>query len=195
VVIVETQLPGLAELIERTTNCVQNHDVRIALARYLQEFGAGLDLDALVGRASPDIQRIFRSDVLPGGANFVTEPVYAAARDQYLPALRRLYQEYFTRTGVQAMVFPTTLVAAPRIGEESTLEVRGRSLPFETAVARNIAPGSTAGLPGLVLPVGLTQGGLPVAIEFDAPAGADRELLAIGIGAQTALGSLPAPRI
>ncbi len=193
--IVETQLPGLASLIDLTTDAVQNHDVRIALPAYLKEYGAGVDFDTLVAQASPDIQRVFRSDVLPGGANFVTEPKYAAARDQYLPALRRLYQDYFARTGVAAMVFPTTLVPAPRIGEETTVDVGGRPLPFDTAVARNIAPGSTAGVPGLVLPVGLTHSGLPVSIEFDAPAGADRALLALGLSAERVLGTPPAPRL
>ena len=193
--IVETQLPGLASLIDLTTDAVQNHDVRIALPAYLKEYGAGVDFDTLVAQASPDIQRVFRSDVLPGGANFVTEPKYAAARDQHLPALRRLYQDYFARTGVAAMVFPTTLVPAPRIGEETTVDVGGRPLPFDTAVARNIAPGSTAGVPGLVLPVGLTRAGLPVSIEFDAPAGADRALLALGLSAERALGTLPGPQL
>jgi Asp-tRNA(Asn)/Glu-tRNA(Gln) amidotransferase A subunit family amidase len=193
--IVETQLPGLGGLIDLTTNPVQNHDVRAALARYLKEYAAGVDFDSLVARASPDIQGVFRSDVLPGGANFVTEPKYLAARDRYLPELRRLYREYFMRTSVAAMVFPTTLVPAPRIGEDTTVDVRGRPLPFETVVARNIAPGSTAGLPGLVLPAGLTRAGLPVAVEFDAPAGADRALLALGLELERALGTLPAPRI
>ena len=193
--IVDTQLPGLAALIDLTTDNVQNHDVRVALTRYLDEYGAGVDFQTLVAQASADIQRVFRRDVLPGGANFVTEPVYAAARDQYLPALRRLYQDYFARTHVAAMIFPTTLVAAPRIGEEKTLQVRGRPMPFETAVARNIAPGSTAGLPGLVLPAGLTSGGLPVSIELDAPSGSDRALLALGLELERALGQLPPPRI
>jgi Asp-tRNA(Asn)/Glu-tRNA(Gln) amidotransferase A subunit family amidase len=193
--IVETHLPGLGSLIDLTTDAVQNHDVRIALAGYLKEYGAGVDFDTLISQASPDIQRVFRRDVLPGGLNFVTEAKYAAARDQYLPALRRLYGDYFARTGVAAMVFPTTLVPAPRIGEETTVDVGGHPLPFDTAVARNIAPGSTAGLPGLVLPVGLTRTGLPVAIEFDAPAGADRALLALGLSAERALGTLPAPRL
>jgi mandelamide amidase len=191
--VIETQLPGLAALIELTTNPVQNHDVRVALPRYLEEYGAGVDFDALVAQASPDIQQAFRSDVLPGGANFITEPVYAAARDRYLPALRRLYQEYFARTRVTAMIFPTTLVPAPRIGEENTVEVRGKALPFETVVARNIAPGSTAGLPGLVLPVGLTHAGLPVSIELDAPAGHDRQLLSLGLAVERVLGVTAGP--
>jgi Asp-tRNA(Asn)/Glu-tRNA(Gln) amidotransferase A subunit family amidase len=193
--IVETQMTGLAPLIDLTTDGIQSHDVRIALTRYLEEYGAGIDFETLVERASPDIQRVFRRDVLPGGANFVVEAVYTAARDQYLPALRRMYREYFERTHVTAMVFPATLVPPTRIGEDQTVEVRGRSMPFDMAVARNIAPGSTAGLPGLVLPVGLTDGGLPVAIELDAPAGADRSLLSLGLGVERVLAPLPAPRV
>src|SRR3984957_16572210 len=193
--VIDTELPGLASLIDLTTDLVQNHDVRLALPRYLQEYGAGVDFDTLVAQASTDIQQVFRSDVLPGGVNFVGEPAYAAARDRYLPALRSLYRDYFARTQVAALVFPTTLVAAPKIGEETTVMVRGRPMPFETAVARNIAPGSTAGLPGLVLPVGLTSGGLPVAIEFDAPAGADRTLLALGLGVEQVLRPLPVPHV
>ncbi len=193
--VIDTQLPGLGPLIELTTDVIQNHDVRVALTRYLDEYGAGVDFESLVARASPDIQRVFRSDVMPGGANFVTDAVYAAARDQHLPALRRLYLDYFARTQVAAMVFPTTLVAAPKIGEETRVMAGDRALPFDVAVARNIAPGSTAGLPGLVLPVGLDKGGLPVSIEFDAPAGHDRALLALGLSAEYALGTLPAPQI
>ncbi len=131
---------------------------------------------------------------MPGGANFVSEAVYAAARDQYLPALRRLYQDYFARTRVAAMVFPATRVPPPRIGEETVLLIRGQPVPFDMAVARNIAPGSTAGIPGLVLPAGLTPDGLPVALEFDAPAASDRALLALGLSLEEALRPMPAPR-
>ncbi|HLN48450.1 MAG TPA: amidase family protein [Steroidobacteraceae bacterium] len=191
--LIDTQLPGVARLIDLTTDQVQNHDIRTALARYLKDYGAGVTFDQLIARASPDIQSIFRSDVLPGGANFVSESVYTAARDRYLPELRRLYQDYFTRSGVAAMVFPAIRVAAPLIGEATTIKIRGRPVPFESAVARNIAPGSTAGVPGLVLPAGLTAAGLPVALEFDAPAGGDRALLALGAALERALGTIAAP--
>jgi mandelamide amidase len=74
------------------------------------------------------------------------------------------------------------------------VEIAGRHIPFGTAVSRNIAPGSTAGIPGLVLPCGLTATGLPVGIEFDAPAGADRALLGLGLSIERVLGPLPPPR-
>jgi len=194
-VLVETELAGVGHLVDLTTDQVQNHDVRFALASYLEEYAAGVTLEELIARASPDIQATFKSDVMPGGANVVTEAAYAAARDRYLPDLRQLYRAYFEKNGVAAMVFPATRVPAPRIGEETTLDIRGQPVPFDQAVARNIAPGSTAGIPGLVLPAGLTQGGLPVALEFDGPARGDRALLDLGASLEQVLGSIPPPAL
>jgi indoleacetamide hydrolase len=193
--LVESEFPGLQPLIELTTNPIQNHDIRTMLARYLDVYHAGVTFDEVVQEASADIQRDFRGYVLPGGPHFVSEAAYAAARDIHLPTLRRLYQDYFARTGVAAIVFPATMVPPPLIGEDVTVDIRGRKVPFETAVARNVAPGSTAGLPCLVLPAGLTATGLPVAVEFDAPAASDRALLALGLSLEHALGPLPPPNI
>ncbi len=193
-VLVEAPLPGVAALVDHATDQIQNHDVRFALARYLATYGAPVDLQQLIEQASPDIRALFQSYVLPGGENFVTEAEYAAARDRYVPELKRAYREYFAHHRLDAMVFPATRVAAPLIGEETTLDIGGHAVPFEDAVARNIAPGSTAGLPGLVLPAGLTAAGLPVALELDAPASTDRALLSVGAALEQALGRIAAPR-
>jgi len=193
--IVETELPGLQHLIDLTTDGVQYRDARVALERYLKEYHTGLSLDELVRQASPDIQKIFKQYVLPGGKDVVSEEAYAAARDTHLPALRGLYRDYFARNRLAAVVFPTTLVPAPLIGEETTVPIGSREILFDTAVSRNIAPGSTAGIPALVLPSGLTATGLPVGIEFDAPAGSDRALLALGLSLERVLGPLPPPNI
>jgi mandelamide amidase len=193
--IIETELPRLQQLIDLTTDVVQYRDARVALERYLKDYNTGLTLEEVVKKASPDIQQVFRQYVLPGGVNSVSEEAYAAARDTHLPALRGLYREYFERNRLAAMVLPTTLVPGPLIGEEATLHIGHREIRFETAVSRNIAPGSTAGIPGLVLPSGLTATGLPVGIEFDAPTGTDRALLALGLSIERVLGPLPPPNI
>jgi len=195
VVLVESNLPNLQALIDRSTAQIQNHDVRPALTRFLKEYRAGVSFDELIAQASPDIQAIFTSDILPGARNFVSESTYAAARDQALPALRTLFADYFQKNQIDAIVFPATMVPAPKIGDEDMLEVAGRRISFTTAVSRNIDPGSTTGLPGLVLPAGLSSSGLPISLEFDAPAGSDRRLLALGISLERVLGRLPAPRI
>ena len=123
-------------------------------------------------------------------------PSDAAYRDalyRRLPALRRAFAGYFATTGAVAHVFPTTLVPAPRIGEETTLRVGERDVSFDEAIGRNITPGSTAGLPGLVLPIGVTSTGLPVGLEFDAPAGNDRALLSLGLALESVFGRGPRP--
>lgn len=191
--LVESELPGLARLIELITYPVENHDVRPALARYLAKYRTGLTFEQLLSQASADIQASFRDNVLPGGRNFVSDADYAAAIATHLPMLKRLYREYFRRTGVAAVVFPATRVAALPIGAEGDVTIRGRQVPFDAAIAHNIDPGSTAGLPGLVLPAGLTSAGLPVAIELDAAAGTDRSLLALGASVAEALGPVPPP--
>jgi len=193
--IIETTMPGLQSLIDLTTDAVQLHDVRTDLAQYLKEYGTGLTFDDVVARASTDIQETFRSDVLPGGRNFVSAATYAAARDTHLPALRRLYQDYFARTGVAALVFPATMIAPPLIGEDVIVNIQERKVRFDIAIARNISPGSTAGIPGLVLPAGLNSTGLPIGIEFDAPAASDRSLLVLGISLERVLGSITNPKI
>jgi mandelamide amidase len=78
------------------------------------------------------------------------------------------------------------------IGEEE-VTIGNNKVSFLTAISRNIAPGSTAGLPGLVLPAGLTKSGLPVSLEFDGPSGEDRALLELGLSLESVLGRLPRP--
>jgi mandelamide amidase len=77
----------------------------------------------------------------------------------------------------------------------NAVSIRGKSVPFQTAISRNIAPGGTASLPGLVLPAGLTAGGLPVSLELDGPVGSDRALLSLGLSVERVLGRIAAPKI
>jgi indoleacetamide hydrolase len=193
--LVEAEVPDLEPLIDLITDQVQNHDVRVELAAYLSAYGAAASFEEVVARASPNIRRLFARDILPGGPGFVSEESYRAAVAVHLPKLRRTYRDYFARTGATAMVFPATMMTAPRIGEDGELRIGGQVVPFAVAISRNIAPGSTVGLPGLVLPAGVAADGLPVALEFDAPPGADRSLLALGLSAEAALGPIAPPRL
>jgi indoleacetamide hydrolase len=192
--LVEAPLRGLAELIRLTTAAVQNYEFAPAVTKYLEHYHTGLSFAQLLAAASADVRADIAACTSPGGRSFVPESVYLGARDRYLPQLRALLQRYFAATGAAAIVFPTTRIAAPLIGE-ATWEIAGKRLGLATALVRNVAPGSTAGLPGLVLPAGMTRTGLPVSLEFDGPCGADRVLLGIGLSLEGVLGSLPVPPV
>jgi indoleacetamide hydrolase len=194
--LVEGELPELPHLIELITDPVQNHDVKPSLTRYLAEYRTGVSFEELFAEASPDVQRLIKPAITPGDKDFVPDAQYEKIVRVHLPRLRAMYQDYFARSGVAAIIFPTTILPAPRLGEEDMeVEVRGRRMPLDEAMARNIAPGSTAGLPGLVLPAGLTQEGLPVALELDGPSGSDRALLGVGQAVEGVLGQLPPPPV
>ena len=191
--LVEAEVPELARLVDLTTVPIQLHDARPSLSKYLEEYQAGVTVDELIARASSDIQKDFH-ELVPGGRFFVDETKYQTALNVHLPRLKEIYKDYFSRTGVAAIVFPATMIPPAIIGEDVEVTIGEKKISFETAVSRNIAPGSTAGLPGLVLPAGMTRAGLPVALEFDGPAGNDRPLLALGLSAERVLGSITPSR-
>jgi indoleacetamide hydrolase len=193
--IVEAEVPGLRDLMARTADSIVDHDVRLELAHYLAVNRAPLSFDELIARASPDIRAIFAHEVMPGSPGFVSEAAYETAVKVYLPRLRRTFKDYFAKTGAAAILFPTTLVTAPRIGDEGELSVGQQKMSFDVAIGRNIAPGSRTGLPGLVIPTGIAADGLPVSMEFDGPAGTDRTLLGLGLSLERVLGHVRSPPV
>jgi len=196
--LVEDELPELHRLIELITDSVVYHDFRPSMTRYLAEYHTGVTFDQLIAQASPDIRRMIELTLTPGGKYFVPDSRYEEVVKVHLPALRLMYRNYFDRSGIAAIIFPANILPAPPIKgsareENMYVEIRGRRMLFDDAISRNIAPGSTAGLPGLVLPAGLTGGGLPVALELDGPSGADCKLLTLGLALEAELGRLPPP--
>ena len=174
---------------------MQFHDVGPAFAAWLSAGGSDLTWAQVVEKASPDVRGIV-ARTLPGAAGGVTDEAYAAARDTHRPARQNLYADFFRDKGVAAIFLPATLTTAPPIGQTGQIAFEGGGTGgFSAAVSRNITGGSTAGLPGLVIPAGLSKGGLPVSIELDGPAGSDRTLLGVGMAVESVLGRLPGPRL
>jgi mandelamide amidase len=194
-ILVEAEVSDLARFDEKVTDVVQNHDVVPMLAKYLEEFDTGVTLEELLAAMSADVKRDFELYALPGGKFAVSDEAYRAALDDERPKLQAELRRYFRDNDIRALLFPVTLVPAPPIGEDLEVSIGGEKVSFATAMSRNIAPGSTAGIPGLVAPAGLTRDGLPVGIELDGPEGADRSLLALGRAVERILGKVPAPRI
>ena len=192
-ILVEADVPDLRRLIDVTTAAVQLFHVMPMLTKYLAEFDTGVSFNQVMEQASPDIQATFSQYVLPGGEFTPAEEDFAAARDQYLPALRETLGDYYRENGLAAMIFPATQIVAPPIGHDLETTLNGRTVPFEPVISRNISPGSTSGTPGIIVPADLNREGLPVSLELDGPAGSDRALLGIGLAIESVLGHIPPP--
>jgi indoleacetamide hydrolase len=194
-VLIERDVPDLTKLVDAANFPIIQNETVAMITKYLEEFGTGITFDQLFAMISPDVKGALELFALPGGKLRAPKEAYEAARGTYRPALQRTFRQYFCETGVAAIVFPTTLVPPTPIGEDQEVEINGKKIPHYVAMSRNIAPGSCAGIPGLVLSAGLTKSGLPVGIEFDGSAGTDRELLTLGVAVERALGAPAPPRI
>jgi Asp-tRNA(Asn)/Glu-tRNA(Gln) amidotransferase A subunit family amidase len=192
---VEAEVPDLTGLVDAANFPIICHDTVPMITRYLQEFETGVTFEQLLAMVGENVREPLEARAFPGRRLWVSPEAYAAARDIHRPALQEAFRVYFGRTGVSAIAYPTTLVPAPPIGQDQEVEISGKKLPFRATMSRNIAPGSCAGLPGLVLCAGLTRDGLPVGVEFDGPAGTDRDLLALGETLESIIGRPPAPPI
>ncbi|OAJ53567.1 indole acetimide hydrolase [Paraburkholderia ginsengiterrae] len=144
--------------------------------------------------ASPDVRAIY-DDILDD----VLGSRYDAALNQWRPRLQQYIAATFADERLDALLFPTTRLAAVPIDDlrgSSTVSIDG-SPPIDTmeAFLRNTDPASTSGIPGLSLAAGMTADGLPVGLELDGPLGEDRRLLAIGLAFEQLLGVLPPPAL
>jgi Asp-tRNA(Asn)/Glu-tRNA(Gln) amidotransferase A subunit family amidase len=162
------------------------------LSRYLAEEGVNLSAQDVIRQiASPDVRELYETYGL--GSKAPTREWYEHAMAVDRPALQAAYRAYFRDRNVVAMVFPTTVLPARPIGEDTEVELNGKKIPTMLAYVRNARPVTTAGIPGLSVPVGLTSTGLPVGLEFDGPQNHDRELLGIGMAVESVFGKLPLP--
>jgi aspartyl-tRNA(Asn)/glutamyl-tRNA(Gln) amidotransferase subunit A len=79
---------------------------------------------------------------------------------------------------IDALVVPTTPIAAPLIGEETT-RVAGADYSARALLLRLNRPANLAGVPAISVPCGFTAAGLPVGLQFIGAANNEEVLLEI----------------
>ena len=206
VVFVDADLTGIMALNDAISFPIALHEPVAAIPAYLTTNSAPVTTVAQVqaGLASPDVVGAFGAiagDVFAAAYSAAMVPT-TGGRAQ----LQKVYKDYFTAQGVECVLFPTTLLAAPKI-DAATGSSSGK-LPYTVgSVAKQTArdtfgtcifhtdPCTNAGIPSLSIPAGLTAGGLPVGMEIDGPLGSDANLLAIGMAMEAVWGSAKAPAL
>jgi aspartyl-tRNA(Asn)/glutamyl-tRNA(Gln) amidotransferase subunit A len=67
--------------------------------------------------------------------------------------------------GIDALVVPTTPIAAPQIGEEKT-RIGEEDHPIRALLLRLNRPANLAGVPAISIPCGLSPSGLPIGLQL-----------------------------
>lgn len=133
--------------------------------------------------ASEDVQSIF--------SHFVESPI---SEESYREALKqreqlqKAYSQVFSQHELNALIYPTVGIVAPP-ADVKMVTVNGIERPHFPYSIANTDPGSLAGLPSVSIPIPRLSGALPVGLGVEAPAGHDRELLAISTVIQKVLTS------
>jgi aspartyl-tRNA(Asn)/glutamyl-tRNA(Gln) amidotransferase subunit A len=111
-------------------------------------------------------------------------------------AMREMFIEQFHRAlednKLDAVISPTTPIAAPLIGEETTA-VNGQNRPTRALLLRFNRPANLAGVPAISIPCGLTNDRLPVGLQFIGAVADEFLLLEIAAAFEKLLPPLPHP--
>ena len=102
---------------------------------------------------------------------------YLEALDQRGSVIAQL-REVMEKETIDALVVPTTPIAAPLIGEETT-RVGNTDHPTRALLLRLNRPANLAGLPAITVPCGFTAEGLPMGLQFVGAKQSERLLLDI----------------
>ncbi len=73
--------------------------------------------------------------------------------------------DVFTTNDLDALVVPTTPIAATRLGEDS-VTIDGTAHATRALLLRLNRPANLAGVPAISVPCGLTRNGLPIGLQF-----------------------------
>ncbi|HKF52384.1 MAG TPA: amidase [Candidatus Acidoferrales bacterium] len=107
----------------------------------------------------------------------------------YLKAqqIREQVREDFRKAfeSVDAIIAPTTPVAAPRIGANS-VTIGGESQPVRGALVRTNRPANFTGFPVITIPCGFTRSGLPIGVALHGPEWSEAKLLGIAFAYEQA---------
>jgi Asp-tRNA(Asn)/Glu-tRNA(Gln) amidotransferase A subunit family amidase len=178
-------------LSARTTWPIFFHETLPAVRHFLAANEVPVSFEQIYAGLGEHIKQSWSRSVVPSSADYVSDETYWTALNANRHELRRRLASIAFRQA-DALLFPTTPCGAPLIERQWRFEVGGKEVT-EIFLSRNTHASSSAGVPGITLPMGFSSEGLPLGLELDAAADRDRGLLSLARAVEQVVGRLPAP--
>jgi len=163
-------------LVRTATWGIFAHETMGAISEFLRLHDIPITFEAIYEGLKPQLRHAWGHIVMPGGAGVTSDEDYRRALDVSRPEIQRRFEKVFGPGGASAILQPTTPCTAPPIAEQATIHIAGQEVSY-LALANHTVSASSVGLPGISLPAGMSQTGLPIGLELDGPLDGDAGLL------------------
>lgn len=176
-----------SSLALQTTWGIFFHELVAAVTEFLDRHRVPTSFEEIHQGLPPELKQTWAHMSLPTGGGYLSRDAYAGLLATNRPELQRRFDAAFKANGVDVILLPTTPCAAPLIAQQFKFPIAGQDVDF-TALANHTIPASAAGIPGITIPIGLSQGGLPIGLEIDGVYGGDARLLDIASRIEAVVG-------
>ncbi|HEY4212183.1 MAG TPA: amidase family protein [Steroidobacteraceae bacterium] len=176
-------------------NLLVSSEFKAQITQYLQRTKAGYpkSFDEIVARANDPAtgyrspEKAYALKYTAGLALDLDDPVYIALKQQQLAAVKAGMVALFAKYHLDAIVYPTSPRPATLIKPtEPPKPTAGTESPTNLA--------NESGFPDLIVPAGVTSGGLPVTISFFGPAFSEPKLIGYGYDFEQATHAIVHPK-
>ena len=168
-------LAEIRDLTREVSRAQIAFEAPVGVSEFLLRHRSRISVDDLFDQVAGEQEKAFLKGMLNERDGHVKR--YDAICNETLPALKSAYSEIFKRTGINAILQPTTSHVAQPIENGELMKIGDKLRPVFPEFTRFTDPASCAGLACLSFP--LQTNGLPVGVELQAPHGADHSLFAI----------------
>jgi indoleacetamide hydrolase len=178
-------------LAARTTWPIFFYETLPAVRGFLAANEVPISFEQIYTGLGEHVRQSWSRSVMPSSPDYVSDDTYRVAQNTSRDELRQRLESIAFRQA-DALLFPTTPCGAPLIENQWKFQVGSKEVT-DIFLSRNTHPSSSAGVPGITLPMGLNSEGLPLGLEIDAAAGRDRDLLDLTRVIERIVGPVPAP--
>ena len=168
--------PQLGPLCAQAAFPIALHETRRNWTVFARDLMGQSLADFATQIASADVRGLFEG--LARG-ELPDQSVYDAAMQSARPALQARMAALFRDHDLDALISPTLVATAPKLGDIDQILINGTPKPLFEAMTERALISSVAAVPALTIPFGAGPDSLPLGMELIGASGSDRHLLAI----------------